>query len=260
MSTSSRRVLAVTVAAIVAVLTGILAGLLGAQTSCTPRVVAGPAQAPAATTASNAAGLGGSGSVTQPLRPAPTGQAAQSQVVTTCDRDRFEAIPALAAVGGALLAGALVLVLVGLGPRPAPASPRVPAPRPAGGPPAPGGDSTRRRLEADREALVRACIYVRDRLTSKALADRLGSALREVGVSAVEPAGERFDPSHHEAGGAAPSKDPEKVGRIAAVEVPGYSDRGRVLRPPVVTVYQPAEPGGTGGSPRRSRHADREER
>jgi molecular chaperone GrpE (heat shock protein) len=54
----------------------------------------------------------------------------------------------------------------------------------------------------------------------------------------VEPTGERFDPSHHEAGGALPTTDDDLVGKIAAVEAPGYADRGVLLRPPVVTVYQ----------------------
>jgi molecular chaperone GrpE (heat shock protein) len=71
------------------------------------------------------------------------------------------------------------------------------------------------------------------------LADRLGEALQEAGISTDEPAGDRFDPAQHEAGSATPAGDPEQVGTIAAVEVPGYTDRGgRVLRAPVVTVYQ----------------------
>jgi molecular chaperone GrpE (heat shock protein) len=67
----------------------------------------------------------------------------------------------------------------------------------------------------------------------------LGTALHDAGVRTVEPAGARFDPAQHEAGGAAPSGDPAKVGTIAAVEVAGYTDRdGRLLRVPVVTVYR----------------------
>jgi hypothetical protein len=94
-------------------------------------------------------------------------------------------------------------------------------------------------LAADRAALVRACIYVRDRVSSRALADRLGEALQEAGISTDEPAGDRFDPARHEAGSATPAEDPEQVGTVAAVEVPGYTDRGgRVLRAPIVTVYQ----------------------
>ena len=39
--------------------------------------------------------------------------------------------------------------------------------------------------------------------------------------------------------------DPSLTGTIAAVEVPGYVDRtGRVLRAPVVTVYQAGAGGG----------------
>ena len=92
--------------------------------------------------------------------------------------------------------------------------------------------------DADRTTLVQACIYLRDRVTSTALASRLDQALRQVGVSTVEPTGERFDPSHHEAGGTLPTTDKALVGMIATVEAPGYADRGVLLRPPVVTVYQ----------------------
>jgi molecular chaperone GrpE (heat shock protein) len=81
-------------------------------------------------------------------------------------------------------------------------------------------------------------VYVRDRATSKAIADVLGRSLQEVGVSTVAPVGARFDPAHHEAGGATPTTDPALAGTIAAVEVPGYVDRGVVLRAPVVTVYK----------------------
>jgi hypothetical protein len=91
---------------------------------------------------------------------------------------------------------------------------------------------------AERATLVRVCVYLRDRVTSTALASRLDQALHQVGVSTVEPTGERFDPSHHEAGGTLPTTDAALVGTIAAVETPGYADRGVLLRPPVVTVYQ----------------------
>jgi hypothetical protein len=117
---------------------------------------------------------------------------------------------------GALAAAVAVLILSGT---PAPAA--VPAPD-----------------DADRTTLVQALIYLRDRVTSTALASRLDQALRQVGVSTVEPTGERFDPSHHEAGGTLPTTDKALVGTIATVEAPGYADRGVLLRPPVVTVYQ----------------------
>jgi len=132
-----------------------------------------------------------------------------------------------------------------------------PAKTPAPGAPGPGGARAPRadRSEADRATLVQAAIYVRDRVTSKALADRLGMALRDAGVETLEPTGARFDPAHHEAGGAAPSDDPSKIGSIAAVEVPGYADRGgRILRAPVVTVYQ------SGASSGRANKTDRPDR
>jgi hypothetical protein len=130
---------------------------------------------------------------------------------------------------GALASGAAVLILS------APAG----GPAPAADAPAPAGDTAGDTVgETDRSSLVQACIYLRDRVTSTALATRLDQALHQVGVSTVEPTGERFDPSHHEAGGALPTTDDALVGMIATVEAPGYADRGVLLRPPVVTVYQ----------------------
>ncbi len=128
---------------------------------------------------------------------------------------------------GAAASGTAAVLLMPEPTRPAGAPPpaRTAPPRPTG-------------ADGDRGVLVQACIYVRDRVTSAALAARLDQALRQVGVNSVEPAGQRFDPSHHEAGGALPTADDALVGTIAAVEAPGYADRGVLLRPPVVTVYQ----------------------
>src|SRR5689334_11646635 len=91
---------------------------------------------------------------------------------------------------------------------------------------------------AERAALVRTCIYVRDRVTSVALAQRLDHGLAEVGVAVLDPTGERFDPSRHEAAGTRDTQDPDLVGTVAVVEVPGYADRGTLVRAPVVTVYR----------------------
>ena len=92
--------------------------------------------------------------------------------------------------------------------------------------------------DADRAALIQTCIYLRERVTSTALASRIDQALAQVGVDPVDPTGQRFDPSHHEAGGTVATTDDGLVGTIAAVEAPGYADRGVPLRAPVVTVYQ----------------------
>jgi molecular chaperone GrpE (heat shock protein) len=92
--------------------------------------------------------------------------------------------------------------------------------------------------DGDRKQLVDTLIYVRDRATSTALTDRIARDLQAIGVTEIRPNGEPFDPSRHEAGGSTDTTDPQQDGRIAAVETPGYLDRGRVLRLPVVTVYR----------------------
>jgi len=92
--------------------------------------------------------------------------------------------------------------------------------------------------QAGRGALIAACLYVRDRLTSAALAQRLDQGLAEAGVTMLAPVGERFDPARHEAGGTTPAPDPALDGTVAVVEIPGYADRGTLLRAPVVTVYR----------------------
>lgn len=54
---------------------------------------------------------------------------------------------------------------------------------------------------------------------------------------AVRPDGQRFDPAVHEAGGAVKTDDPALDGVVAETEVVGFTDGGRLLRAPVVTVY-----------------------
>jgi GrpE len=160
---------------------------------------------------------------------------------TVCRAGDFALAPALISFGGAGAAGVAAFALMLLAGRRRPPRPRTaPAPRTSTASRT-SSDGAGAALAADRAALVRACIYVRDRVSSKALADRLGEALHNAGVRTDEPAGARFDPAQHEAGSATPAEDPAQVGTIAAVEVPGYTDRGgRVLRVPVVTVYQAA--------------------
>lgn len=90
---------------------------------------------------------------------------------------------------------------------------------------------------AERRALIGMCLYALDRARSAGVVARLEEGLAEVGVRAVRPDGERFDPAVHEAGGTAPTDDPALVGLIAETEVPGFTDRGRSLRAPIVIVY-----------------------
>lgn len=94
------------------------------------------------------------------------------------------------------------------------------------------------QLAAERRAMVALCLYAHDRARSSGVAERLEEGLAGVGVAALRPDGERFDPAVHEAGGTADTADPALDGLVAETEVVGFSDRGQVLRPPIVTVYK----------------------
>lgn len=91
---------------------------------------------------------------------------------------------------------------------------------------------------AERAALIELCLYALDRARSPGVTERLESGLAEIGVLAVRPDGDRFDPAAHEAGGVVATEDAELVGLVAETELVGFVDRGTVLRVPVVTVYQ----------------------
>ncbi|HVX44177.1 MAG TPA: nucleotide exchange factor GrpE [Mycobacteriales bacterium] len=91
--------------------------------------------------------------------------------------------------------------------------------------------------DPDRRALIELCLYARDRVSSAA-ADRIDAGLAELGVRAVRPDGEAFDPARHEAASTVPTTDPELHDTVAETELPGYSDRGEVIRVPVVAVYR----------------------
>jgi hypothetical protein len=269
MSPNSLRVLAGAAAAVFTLLTAIAVGFVGGPSDCAELPAPGAstpvtsASATAATSTPASAGPGGSfGNV--PGRSAPPGEQPppaeqpppRPRIVVDlrCDEGSFAPTAAMTALVGTGLTAAVVLALMFMAalrrPTPAGGGPTVPAGAAAAGRPAAPVSAGRvePRLDADRAALVRACIYVRDRVTSRALSDRLAAALGDAGVTVVEPVGDRFDPARHEAGGATPAADPALTGTIAAVEVPGYVDRGgRVLRAPVVTVYQ-GGPAGAGPS------------
>jgi hypothetical protein len=90
---------------------------------------------------------------------------------------------------------------------------------------------------AERRSLVQLCLYALDRARSAGVVERLEEGLAGVGVDAVRPDGARFDPTYHEAGGTVATVDEALDGLVAETEVVGFSDRGEVLRPPIVTVY-----------------------
>ncbi|RJQ84461.1 nucleotide exchange factor GrpE [Amycolatopsis panacis] len=93
------------------------------------------------------------------------------------------------------------------------------------------------RALADRQALIQLCLYALDRARSNGVAQRLEDGLAAIGVLALRPDGERFDPARHEAGGAVATEDPALEGVVAETEVTGFADQERLLRAPVVTVY-----------------------
>lgn len=95
-------------------------------------------------------------------------------------------------------------------------------------------------LREDRQALIRLCLYALDRTTSDGVAERIEQGLADVGVYALRPDGDRFDPAQHEAGAALPTGDAALEGLVAETETAGFRDRDVVVRVPVVTVYTPA--------------------
>lgn len=99
------------------------------------------------------------------------------------------------------------------------------------------GDELLDQALAERRALVQLCLYALDRARSAGVVERIEEGLADIGVRAVRPDGDRFDPSRHEAGGTVPTDDPTLDGVVAETEVVGFTDRERPLRPPVVTVY-----------------------
>lgn len=98
------------------------------------------------------------------------------------------------------------------------------------------------RALADRQALIQMCLYALDRARSGGVVERLEEGLAAIGVQALRPDGERFDPARHEAGGALPTDDPALDGVVAETEVTGFADHDRLLRAPIVTVYAKKTP------------------
>ncbi|GAA2150624.1 MULTISPECIES: nucleotide exchange factor GrpE [Glycomyces] len=148
----------------------------------------------------------------------------------------------LAVAAGSVIVTAVVAVLTARSIAPAPAAPpAVPlTPAPSGAIPVQQLQAPAQAAQAvsDRSALVEACIWMRDRATSPALAQHLDGAFARVGVAQVDATGQRFDPAVHEAGGTVAAGSPAEDGIIARTEQIGYTDRGRLLRHPIVTVYR----------------------
>jgi len=91
---------------------------------------------------------------------------------------------------------------------------------------------------AQRVELINLCLYARDRVGSPATARKIDDRLAELGIVAVCPDGELFDPAAHEAGSTVITDDPDLHGLVASTEQPGYVDNGAPLQVPVVAVYR----------------------
>jgi hypothetical protein len=111
--------------------------------------------------------------------------------------------------------------------------PEVPAERSSGGRAQPD-----ERAERERVELALACIELRRRVPSQALADSLHETLAKVGVRPFESDGEDFDPDRHRAVGKRGTDDAALHNRVAATEWPGYLDHDRVLVHSEVVVYR----------------------
>jgi molecular chaperone GrpE len=98
------------------------------------------------------------------------------------------------------------------------------------------------RLQQERGQLIELCLYARDRIGSPAAAERVDAGLAALGITPLRPDGQPFDPAQHEAAASVPTHDPALHGTVAETEVPGYADRGTVVRPPVVSVYRRGGP------------------
>lgn len=104
-----------------------------------------------------------------------------------------------------------------------------------------GGRRDVQRLRDDRAALIQLCLYALDRAQSCGIVTRIEDGLAEVGVTALRPDGEPFDPARHEAGGTVSTSDDSLAGTVAETETVGFRDGGTLLRAPVVTVYTAGE-------------------
>lgn len=93
------------------------------------------------------------------------------------------------------------------------------------------------RLRDERAALIQLCLYALDRARSCGVAVRIEEGLADVGVTALRPDGEPFDPALHEAGGTVSTSDGALANTVAETEVVGFADGDTLLRAPVVTVY-----------------------
>lgn len=95
-------------------------------------------------------------------------------------------------------------------------------------------------LVLDRIDALRAGVSAESAELLMSVHDELVEVLSRRGLRLVDAAGERFDPTRHEAVGRVEVTEPDQVGQIVEVRRPGYQLEDRLLRPAQVVVgYQP---------------------
>jgi hypothetical protein len=143
----------------------------------------------------------------------------------------------------AAIAAAVALLGVVLGrlssPRPVPAViPHAEAPTAivptAAAPPA----ATVPATDDGMDQLALSCLHLADSVTSPVLRADIDRALRAAGYQPLDPTGQPFDPSVHEAVERRRTTDARTHNVVAATYRSGWYGHGRVLRSPEVAVYR----------------------
>ena len=76
----------------------------------------------------------------------------------------------------------------------------------------------------------------------KMVQNQFSNALKNLGVTELDPTGEMFSPLSHDAMGMTPVTDKEQDGRVVAVVQKGYKMTDKVIRPAMVMVGRYTEP------------------
>jgi molecular chaperone GrpE (heat shock protein) len=88
------------------------------------------------------------------------------------------------------------------------------------------------------DQLALACLHLADSVTSPVLRDDIDRALHAAGYESLDPVGQPFDPSVHEAVERRRTTDARTHNVVAATYRAGWSGRGQLLRSPEVAVYR----------------------
>ncbi len=133
----------------------------------------------------------------------------------------------------AAIAAAVALLGVALGRLSAPRRPD-PSPSPSAAAPI----ATARPTGDGMDQLALACLHLADSVTSPVLQADIDRALRSAGYQSLDPTGQPFDPSVHEAVERRRTADARTHNVVAATYRAGWYGHGQLLRSPEVAVYR----------------------